>query len=489
MPLSFPGPPPTDGYAVIAWLHGGDFSTGSPSELDPFQLVLKQKVLVVTIAFRLNIFGFFTTNDGESPGNFGLMDQSAAMMWIRRNIKLFGGNPSSVTLMGQGAGAVSIGLHLTSGEWSNNMFDRAIVMSGNAFYDAAVRQPQSYTSALDRTAGTFGCNRRPTSQLLDCMRNVQAQTLSENSPIFDWGPVIDEGLSNQTTPFVRDYPRLLAERGMLRSTPLLIGHTNMEEVLDFVGEISEGMTSDTYENVLNDMILNELALADDNDTMCGNSQLVVEAVNFVYRPYPPSDNQSLLRDKLVQYSTERKYAAPTVLLANQMSKQSDVYTYRFDMKARTMAVLGNYPEWIGVPHKFDLLFVWGLPYWAALPNNTQWDNTDKRISEIIMTLFMNFARYGNPTQTGVYIQWDKFTANDPGILIVDRDFNRSNMNFAAYQFWNDFYPRVMAFAAACCNATEAGARQMTIPAGSHLLITQILVGVISAMILNQWTGV
>lgn len=92
--------PPSDGFAVIAYLHSGDFSNGSPFEINPFQLVFKQKVIVITIAYRLNILGFFTTLDGESPGNYGLMDQSAALLWIKRNIKAFGGNEDNITLMG-----------------------------------------------------------------------------------------------------------------------------------------------------------------------------------------------------------------------------------------------------------------------------------------------------------------------------------------------------------------------------------------------------
>lgn len=412
------------------------------------------------------------------------MDQSAALVWIKRNVKLFGGSPSAITLMGQGAGAVSVGIHLTSGPWTDNMFNRAIVMSGNAFYDGAVRDPRSYASALDRTAMAFGCFRRPTSQLLDCMRNVPAQVLADSSPYYEWGPVVDAGLSNTTMPFIQDYPRLLAERGNIREVPLLLGHTNMEEVLDFVGEIAaEEMNAEMYDNVLNEMILQELALQEDNDTMCGNSQLVVEAVNFVYRPYPPTNNQSALRDKLVQYSTERKYAAPAILLATQASKKADVFVYRFEMRARTTAVLGGYPEWVGVPHKFDQVFVWGLPYWAQLANGTQWDATDKRIADIVMTLFMNFAKYGNPTQSGVYIRWEKFTANAPGILVVDRAFNMTdskNMNFAAYQFWNDFYPRVMAFAAACCNATDAGGMRVDgmMMGGGHMVVMMVMVAAV-----------
>lgn len=97
--LLFLAPPPPDGYAVIVWLHSGDFTSGNASELSPFHLVFKQKLMVVTVAYRLGIFGFFTTMDFGAPGNFGLMDQSAALLWISRNIKLFGGNDKSVSKM------------------------------------------------------------------------------------------------------------------------------------------------------------------------------------------------------------------------------------------------------------------------------------------------------------------------------------------------------------------------------------------------------
>lgn len=70
--------------------------TGNASELNPFQLVFKQKIVMVSVAYRKGIFGFFTSMDGEAPGNFGLMDQSAALLWINRNIQHFNGNAQSV---------------------------------------------------------------------------------------------------------------------------------------------------------------------------------------------------------------------------------------------------------------------------------------------------------------------------------------------------------------------------------------------------------
>lgn len=67
----FSASPPPGGFAVIAYIHSGDFSNGSPFEINPFQLVFKQKVIVVTFAFRLGVFGFLTSLNGEAPGNYG----------------------------------------------------------------------------------------------------------------------------------------------------------------------------------------------------------------------------------------------------------------------------------------------------------------------------------------------------------------------------------------------------------------------------------
>lgn len=198
-------PPPKDGYAVITWLHSGDFNSGNSSELNPFQLVFKQKVIVVTVAYRLGAFGFFTTNDGEAPGNYGLMDQSIALLWISRYIHLFNGNPKSVTLMGHGvSGATSVSLHLTSGEavhfiinttifskifsisgeWSEGLFQKAIIMSSSSL-TTWVRDPRSYKNAATQVADMFACEHQ-TSNMLSCLRRVDATVFMENNPVIDW---------------------------------------------------------------------------------------------------------------------------------------------------------------------------------------------------------------------------------------------------------------------------------------------------------------
>lgn len=98
-----------------------------------------------------------------------------------------------------------------------------------------------------------------------------------------------------------------------------------------------------------------------------------------------------------------------------------------------------------------------------------WHNNDKRVTDIVMTLWANFIKYTNPTQIGVYLKWDNFTHSNPSILIIDRSFNMSDfqsLNHHAIKFWNEYYPSVMGFASQCCNMTDEymqGTSSMKIP--------------------------
>ncbi|XP_050091496.1 cholinesterase [Anopheles aquasalis] len=471
---------PTDGYSVLVTFPTGDFDGDTPFTLNPFQMVFKQKIIVVTVGYRLGIFGFFTSVDGEAPGNFGLMDQSAALLWVKRNIRLFNGNEESVTIMGHGTGAICVGLHLMSGEWTDDMFHKAILMSGSVLMDSSVRPAKQYASALDELATSFGCYRRPTTKLMDCLRRADAQVLAENSPPIEWGPVIDRGLSNTTTPFISDHPSMLVHQGKLRKVPLLIGHTDMEEVLELtMGDVVEhGLGVEMFETLLGDVVMNDLAEMDFNETLCGgNMDIVMEAVHYQYKPYPPTTDPLALRRKYIEFATERKYVAPTIELAMHMSQQADTYVYRFDIKPRTAVALKDIPEWVGVPHNFELIFLWGMPYWLALADQMQWDSADKRVADIVMTMWANFAKFTNPTQVGVYIRWEKFTVTEPGVLIIDRSFNMSDhttMSFGAVKFWNHYYPSVINFAAQCCNATFSGSASKHLASGVTVVLCAVL---------------
>ncbi|XP_026479413.1 neuroligin-4, X-linked-like [Ctenocephalides felis] len=452
-------PAPSDGYSVAVWFHPGEFISGSANDIDPFQLVFKQKIIVVTVAYRLGIFGFFTTVDGEAPGNFGLMDQAAALRWVNRNIEQFGGNKDSVCLIGHGSGAVSATLHMTAGEWSNGMFHRIIAMSGNALTEGTVQDPKRHLRTLNRVAYLFGCFRRPTDNLIACLRNVKASTLlQQTARVTKWGPVLDAGLSNSTISFIQEDPRAMFERGQFTQVPVLIGFTDGEDALSIAGsEIDQnGIDPAHFESMLGDTVLAEMPPTDNQSCPLDN-QHIVDAVSFFYSPQPPSEDPEDLRKRYIAFMTEKHFGAPSFLFALLCSRHSPTFAYRFDLKPRSVAVTSGLPEWLGVPHRLDLAFVWGVPYWGLLSDGTPWDSADKRVSDIVMIFWANFIKYTNPSKVGVYIRWDNFTSKFPGFLVIDRSFNMSHsatMNYKAFEFWNEYFPKVIDVSANCCNMTD-----------------------------------
>lgn len=122
---------------VAVWIHGGAFTGGYPAEMQfDGDAYAKRGVILVTVAYRLGIFGFFCheelrARDGHS-GNYGLMDQIAALEWVREHIAAFGGDPENITLFGQSAGAMSVRALCTS-PLTQGKFHRAILQSGTGY--------------------------------------------------------------------------------------------------------------------------------------------------------------------------------------------------------------------------------------------------------------------------------------------------------------------------------------------------------------------
>jgi para-nitrobenzyl esterase len=120
---------PDERLPVMVWIHGGSYTTGSGdlAIFDPAVLVAENRVVVVSVTYRLGLFGFLATRTGR-PGNLGLLDQLEAFRWVRRNIAAFGGDPGRVTAFGQSAGGDAIA-HLMATPEAPQLFQRAIIQS------------------------------------------------------------------------------------------------------------------------------------------------------------------------------------------------------------------------------------------------------------------------------------------------------------------------------------------------------------------------
>lgn len=118
-----------DRVPVMVWLHGGSYTSGSGdlAIFDPKALVAENRVIVVSVTYRLGLFGYLATGKGR-PGNLGLLDQLEAFRWVQRNISAFGGDPGRVTAFGQSAGGDAVAHLMATGE-APALFQRAIIQS------------------------------------------------------------------------------------------------------------------------------------------------------------------------------------------------------------------------------------------------------------------------------------------------------------------------------------------------------------------------
>ncbi|XP_054864990.1 uncharacterized protein LOC111562986 isoform X2 [Amphiprion ocellaris] len=160
---------------VMFWIHGGSITMGSASMYDGSALAAYQDVVVVLIQYRLGLLGFLSTGDEHVSGNFGMLDQIEALRWVQEHIHNFGGDPDSVTIFGESAGAVIVSVLLLS-PLSDGLFHCAIAESGTAAMDFLVRD--DHLPAMEMVANASGCSTESTEKFGDCVRNLDVTTIA-----------------------------------------------------------------------------------------------------------------------------------------------------------------------------------------------------------------------------------------------------------------------------------------------------------------------
>lgn len=222
--------------------------------------------------------------------------------------------------------------------------------------------------------------------------------------------------------------------------------------------MENGLSQEKFETMIVDDFSSAVPIQDENSTCESKPEMVTNAVLFFYKPYPPTKNATVYRDRYLDLQTERTFAAGLTLLASKVARQTTTFVYRFDYRAKTQSVVKDIPEWAGVPHMFELPFVWGLPY--QMSSTMQWVPNDRKTSDAMMTMLATFAKTGEPSISGgagPTVKWESFTQDDPKILIIDKNIEMSEPNAVdhkALAFWNDYYPQILEEATTCCNVTS-----------------------------------
>lgn len=264
----------TDLVPVMVYIYGGGFFSGSsdPGTVGPEFFMENGKVILVTISYRLGPLGFLSTGDSEMPGNFGLKDQRMAIEFVKRNIHRFGGDPDSITVFGQSAGAVSTHLQMLATPPSKKFFKHAIVMSGVAI----VPFGQLNTSPLEQARlqasylGIDDYEHCSTKELADALREVNATQFLKSGvyfkyfdvdPLSVFRPVIEQ--PNNQAFLTRD-PYEIIQSGEYNKIPSMIGMVPNEGAVRSLAITQNPSVREDFNRQFDNLLLKFLEFPDDS---------------------------------------------------------------------------------------------------------------------------------------------------------------------------------------------------------------------------------
>jgi carboxylesterase type B len=416
--------PATDGPSdlpVMVFIHGGGFATGESTYYSGAKLLVNGGVLV-TLHYRLGPFGFLSTNDEVSPGNYGLKDIVQALRWVKENIAAFGGNSDNVTVFGQSAGGAS-SIYMLISPLARGLFHKVIAQSGSAISDWALdRKPFESSQVL---AGMVGCPNATSAEIVRCLRTKPWEELAEaayrNEELGHANLDLGLGFTTPTVEpdlpgaFITKEPLALLTEGDIPDVPVVLGATLHEGSYmlgllykAFLGH--DGRVNDT-EWMRNDLIPSLLSVFDVRESLGGGA--VAETTALAYMPGRKRENFTEIMPNLVDMLSVFFMKASVLKTADILSQRlSSVYLYsleQFSLSSMWLWMyLGEIPPPItpGITHADDLMYTFVMP---VVPSPA-----DTAFSKIMSEMWSNFARTGNPTpnESEQYPVWPKYTVQD-----------------------------------------------------------------------------
>jgi len=356
---------------VMVWLHPGAFQFGEGEDYDPRKLVARG-VVVVTVNYRLGALGFLAhpaltaESSQHTSGNYALMDQQAALKWVRKNIVHFGGDPHNVTIFGESAGGMSVHTHLASPK-SRDLFDRAIVQSG------AYSMTQPTLAAAEGEGRAFadavGCVAQDTA----CLRALPVATVLANQRpgILGFLPNVDGVVLPMS---VGD----AFASGQFNRVPVMEGSTHDEYRLFvplFFDFVTGPLTPELYPVGISILL--------------GVPPASVPAVMAQY----PLANYSSPSIALAALATDAVFACPRQTATADLSRHVATYVYEFSDSTAPQRYLPPASFPYGAAHESELQYLFDIvTTLPVLPLNTN----QEKLSRAMVTAWTNFAFTGNP---------------------------------------------------------------------------------------------
>ncbi|KAK6488305.1 crystal protein [Huso huso] len=377
--------PPAKLLPVMVWVHGGDFIAGTASNpmYDGRFLASSTHTIIVNVEYRLGVFGFLVTGtdpEKSATGNYGILDQQAALIWVQQNIAGFGGDPSKVTIFGESSGSQSVGLHLMV-ESSGPLFNQAIMQS--LPFTVPLKSKHEALKLGKDFAEIANCTSTGMSCLLSLTpEKVLAAQIGAGRKILNpfkflekfqtWGPFIDGTLiREQITPAFR-------MGHWQKEKPVILGTTSEEGVMFVYGAFKKPMS------------LLEC-------TACATAIFKQYALLVLYKylpHYPEEDRRKLLSQTVTDYvflCSSRKSARAAV------KDGSAVWLYVFDHVTSDRRVWGDVTFcYDHVCHSAELPFVFS----SFSMRNFTFTAEEQVLANQIVCYWGRFSHSGNPNAEG-----------------------------------------------------------------------------------------
>ncbi|XP_050034532.1 cholinesterase-like isoform X2 [Dermacentor andersoni] len=388
------------GFPVLVWIHGGMFQVGSAYEprYNGSALAALNDVVVVSCNFRHFTLGFLHLNHTATPGNLALWDQLAALQWVQRNIRAFGGDPGRVTVFGESSGAMSIHGHILSPH-SRGLFHRVFLMSGTLGTDSCVHFASENIAAINTISKAVGCGSydgaTDSDELLDCLRDQPAQDVCAVKGV-KLRPTVE-------SEFIPCRPSLAMEEGYFDPYDAMVSVTANEGAFVFNLYSDKGVLKDDLDSYELERLRYSLK------SIIGaffRGKALSVAMDYMDKVH--IEDKVSLRNTVADMLGNQIFYCPTRVFAEKYSaKGNSVYAMVFAHRSEKSRL----PAWFGVTHLEEVPFVFGIPFL----NRTNYTDKDREFSVDAMKMLASFAHTGKPTLPDGK-EWPQFTTEHPDFM-------------------------------------------------------------------------